>query len=178
MKNTLKALVASSAAAFLLIGGAGTLAYWETSDSAGAGDLTAGSLTLTDGTSTGWTLNGVAVADPSAVRVVPGDELAWTGSFVIEATGENLEGDLTVTGADEGGTLAPYVTTTAVDWTVGSRDGATTITSADDGAELEAAVTVDFPFGTSVDNASQGKVLDLTDVAVTLTQTDATPPQV
>jgi alternate signal-mediated exported protein len=170
-----KAVLATSTAAFLLIGGAGSLAYWQTSDTVGAGNVSSGRLALAGGDPGAWRLNGTPVADPTAVRVVPGDQLTWAGSFEIDAVGDNLQGTVGVTGGGSSGGLAAYVGTTAVDWTV---DGAThdpTITAADDGKTLAVDVAVDFPFGSGVDNASQDKVIDLSDVTVTITQTDATP---
>ena len=82
--------------------------------------------------------------------------------------------DNTVSGADEAGGLAPFVETTTT-YTLGGVPSAATIDADDDGAALEVSVVVDFPFGTGVDNASQAQRLDLSDVAVVLEQTDATP---
>lgn len=173
MKNSFKAVLATSAAAFLLVGGAGTLAYWESSDTAAAADITAGTLKLTDPKVGGWKLNGETVADPAAVRVVPGDELDWSGSFVIQASGDNLEGTLTVTGGNEGeGGLSPHVETTT-SWTL---DGAThtgPVTAAHDGDVIAVTIDITFPFGEAVDNTSQALALDLTDISVNLKQTEA-----
>ncbi len=175
MKPIIKAAVATSAGAFLLLGGAGSLAYWQSTDDIDTGSVSAGRLALTNATAGAWELNGSPIADVSAVRVVPGDELAWDGAFDIAAIGDNVKGVLAVSGATAGGSLAPYVDVTAVAWTVDGQTHSTTVTNADDGKALAVALTVDFPFGSTVDNASQGQVLDLTDVAVTLTQADATP---
>jgi alternate signal-mediated exported protein len=175
MKTVVKAATATTAAVFLLLGGAGTLAYWQSSESMGEGSVSSGRLALTDPTPGRWTLDGTPVADPTAVRIVPGDELAWTGSFVIDASGDHLRGDLAVTGGAATGSLAPYVDATAVTWTLDGQPASGTITSADDGRKLDVSIMVDFPYGTAVDNGSQSKVLDLSSVAVTLTQADATP---
>lgn len=171
MRNSLKALIATSGGAFLLLGGAGSLAYWQSAGSVPAGDLQSGRLALTDAASS-WTLNGVTVADPTAVRVVPGDELAWTGGFLITAQGDNLQAEIAMTGGQSGGTLAPYVTTD-VSWDVAGEPASSPITSADDGKNVDVLINVDFPF--SAGNASQAKTLDVSDVSVTLTQVDATP---
>lgn len=174
INTTAKGALAAAGALVLLAGGAGSLAYWQASDAVSGDDLNSGRLTLVDPQPGGWKLNGATVSDASAVRIVPGDQLVWSGSFEVDAAGDNLQGDVAVTGGGEGGTLAPYVDTTAITYTIGGEQ-ATTITEADDGERLAVEVAVDFPFGTAADNASQDKVLDVSDVSVTVTQTDATP---
>lgn len=176
MKTSTKGAVAAGAAAVLLMGGAGSLAYWTASGTITGGSVTSGHLKLeADDTGT-WELNGSPVSSISTVRIVPGDELVFTGSYTIDAAGDNLQADVAVTGATESGALAAYVDTD-LDYTVDG-NAATSITEANDGDTLEATVTVDFPFGTAADNASNvagGLSLNLANVAVTLTQTDATP---
>jgi alternate signal-mediated exported protein len=175
MKTLVKAALAVSTGAFLLVGGAGSLAYWQSSSTTDAGSVRAGHLALTHPSAGAWRLNGSPVADIAQVRVVPGDALAWTGSFDIAAVGDNVLGTLAVTGATAGGSLAPYVDVTNVTWLVDGVAHASSVTSADDGKPLTVAINVDFPFGASADNGSQDQVLDLSDVAVSLTQADATP---
>jgi alternate signal-mediated exported protein len=172
MNTTTKGALAAVTAAALLLGGAGTLAYWQSDASVTGEDLGSGRLALVDARPGQWRLNSVMVADPSAVRVVPGDRLTWSGSFEVDAEGDKLTGSVAVVGADAGGTLAPYVQTTALEYTVGG-EATTTITDADDGERLDVSIAVDFPFGSEVDNSSQGKVLDVSDVSVTVTQSDA-----
>lgn len=175
MKKSTKGAVAAGAAAVLLMGGAGSLAYWTATGSITGGSVNSGHLKLDADDAGSWELNGNPVSAISTVRIVPGDELVFTGSYTIDAAGDNLQADVAVTGATESGTLAPYVDTTLA-FTV---DGATatSITEANDGDTLEATVTVDFPIGTAANNASNvaGLSITLADVAVTLTQTDATP---
>ena len=48
MKKSTKGAVAAGAAAVLLLGGAGTLAFWNADGTAEGGTLTAGTLELTD----------------------------------------------------------------------------------------------------------------------------------
>lgn len=176
MKKSTKGAVAAGAAAVLLMGGAGTLAYWTADGQIAGGPVTSGHLKLEAADTGTWTLNGDPVSSIGTVRIVPGDELEFTGSYTIDAAGDNLQADVAVTGATESGTLAPFVNT-GLEYTVNGNP-ATSITESNDGDILEAVVEVDFPFGTAADNASNvagGLVLNLADVAVTLTQTDATP---
>lgn len=181
MNRTTKGALAATTAGILLLGGAGSLAYWTGSHTVTGDDFSSGTLALTDAdeAAASWTLNGVAVADPSAVLLVPGDEVALTETYDLAATGDNLQGTMDVTGGVFSGTLADKVTTTA---TVTLEDGTSapiaadeTFTEANDGDGVTVSLTVAFPFGTASDNTSQGMTLDLTDVVVSMTQTDASP---
>lgn len=179
MKKSTKGAIAAGAAAVLLMGGAGTLAYWTADGQIAGGPVTSGHLKLEAADTGTWTLNGGPVSSIGTVRIVPGDELEFTGSYTIDAAGDNLQADVAVTGATESGTLAQFVDT-ELKYTVDGVDGnlVPSITEGNDGDILQAVVTVDFPFGTAADNASNvagGLVLNLADVSVTLTQTDATP---
>lgn len=175
MNKTTKGAVAVGAAAVLLLGGAGSLAYWNATASVDGGQIEAGELTLTPVADTGeWTFNGTTVADPTAVVVVPGDQLEYTGSYTIGAEGDNLQAGVTVAGGAAAGTLAPFLTT-GLAYTIDGTASVATITEDDDGEVLAVDLDISFPFGTAVDNTSQGTTLDLSALAITLTQTDATP---
>ncbi|MBA4609330.1 MULTISPECIES: alternate-type signal peptide domain-containing protein [Aeromicrobium] len=179
MNKSTKGAVAAGAAAVLLLGGAGSLAYWNAEGDVVGGNIEAGTLTLTpSGTAATWTLNGTAVAgnDLSSVLVVPGDTLRYTGTWTIGATGDNLQADVDFTGLDGTASVADKMTVTDT-YTLDAAPLAAgaEITDANDGDVLGATVVVDFPFGTTVDNTSQGMTLDLTEGNITLTQSDATP---
>jgi len=175
MKKTTKGAFAAGTAAVLLLGGTGTLAYWNATDTNDPGAIGSGRLALLNETGV-WQLNGGVVADPTAVVLVPGDEVSFAGSYEIDAAGDNLQATVSVTGASEAGTLASHVTTTSTFTLDGVElTGAEVVTEEDDGELLAVAIDIDFPFGTVVDNTSQGLALDLTQIAVVLTQTDATP---
>jgi alternate signal-mediated exported protein len=170
MQKTTKSAVAAAAAGLLLVGGAGSLAYWNATGSVNGGGIQSGKLALINPGPQTWTLNGKPMTGDS---IVPGDELVMTGSFEIEAVGEDLQAAVGVSGASATGGLGPFVQT----FIQATIDGkvVTEVTSADDGKQLQVAATIDFPFGAAVDNTSQAKKLDVSDVAITLTQTDATP---
>lgn len=184
MNKSTKGAVAAGAAAVLLLGGAGSLAYWNAEGTVGAGEITAGNLTLTASGTPTWTLNGVALTtanDLSSVTVVPGDELLYTGSWTIGATGDNLEALVDFTGLEETASVAGKMTVTDT-YTIATPPGAgvtladgAEITDDNDGDVINATVVVDFPFGTVADNTSQNMTLDLTAGGITLTQQDATP---
>jgi alternate signal-mediated exported protein len=175
MNKTTRGALAGGAAALLLLGGAGTLAFWNATDTNDPGAIGSGRLALLAETGV-WKLNGGVVEDPTAVLLVPGDEVTFDGTYVIDAGGDNLQATVSVTGAAEAGTLAGHVSTTSEFTLAGTAlAGSEVITELDDGDMLGVAIDVDFPFGTTVDNTSQGKTLDLSQIAVVLTQTDATP---
>jgi len=105
MNKLVKGSIAGAAGIILLMGGAGSLAYWNDSATAGPGagsnSITAGTLTVTAVNSGSWTKGfynaagtvvtaPAAVASLAAVRVVPGNRLVYTQSFDLVATGDDL----------------------------------------------------------------------------------------
>lgn len=90
MHRSTKGALAAAAAGALLLGGAGTLAYWSGSDAVPGGAFTSGYLQLTDtdcATAT-WKLDGGA--DYTTQRIVPGDTLTKTCSFAIDGVGDHM----------------------------------------------------------------------------------------
>jgi alternate signal-mediated exported protein len=185
MKNTTKGALAATAATALLLGGAGSLAYWSDSVTIGGGTITAGHISLDDTTGAGddcstasWTLdNGEVVAgavftpgpasDAGESRLVPGDVITKVCTFNVNALGEHLRATLGTTGGASTGDLTAEVTTSAV-FTIGGAT-VTTITEANNNAELKATITLTFN-GPAATNASQDDELDLSDYTVSLTQ--------
>lgn len=181
MKKSTKGALAAGTAAFLLLGGGGTLAYWTATADVEAGAITAGSLTITSPScGANWTDSGgnVAVA-------VPGDELTKTCTFVVNGTGDNLEAlltysvpDITTSAYNTAETTAGEKATLGVTWTWND-DSAITgnkITSADSGKTVKAVLALNIPYGTE-DNATQLKnIVSATDkVTLTATQQDPNP---
>jgi alternate signal-mediated exported protein len=84
-----KAAIATGIAAVLLLGGAGTIAYWTGTGSATGTAVTSGELTVTGGTCAAWTYaasdGGGAITD-----VVPGDTLQTVCSITVSGTGDHL----------------------------------------------------------------------------------------
>lgn len=189
MNKTIKGAGAAVAAGVLLFGGAGSLAFWSASESVAGGSISSGELKLTETSCDAtWSLNGGTYTDPVAddpgttevdetdagTLIVPGDTLTKSCSYTIEAAGENLSADLTVTAPAESGAagLTEEVDTSGA-FTVNGAT-ATTITEENDGQPLVATITVDFPFGVE-DNGSQDLTAALDAYTVTATQTNATP---
>jgi alternate signal-mediated exported protein len=127
MNKLVKGAIAGAAGIVLLMGGAGSLAYWNDSASAGPGggsnSITAGTLTIAAANTGSWTkglynnagtqtVAPAAVATLSAVRIVPGNRLVYTQSFNLNATGD----DLFFTISNTAGTVvAPTPSPTAAD---------------------------------------------------------------
>lgn len=178
MNKSTKGALAAAAAAVLLLGGAGSLAYWTADESVPGGTLTAGAISLSaPDCGTGWLLEGEAF-NPATGLIVPGDSLRKVCTLTLTATGEHIAGTLTlddtaITG--EPGLVGELVA--SADFTVD-----TVAASAFDGAgtyAIEATITVDFPYGTvstpdpvtGASNASQNDVAILDDLNIVAVQT-------
>ncbi|WP_332666443.1 alternate-type signal peptide domain-containing protein [Aeromicrobium sp.] len=188
MKRSTKGALAASAAGILLLGGAGSLAFWTADGDANGGSITAGTLTLTDGTcDAAWTYAaGSAGAGNTVALFVPGDVVTKQCTFTVGATGDNLTAEVDAPASVEY-TSAP--TGTSLSLTAASTFAITgdpagralldgdTITSADGGETITATFQVTIPFGTDETGApiingndTQGITATLDALTVTLTQ--------
>lgn len=177
MDTTLKGALAAGAAAVLLVGGAGTLAFWDDEETVTGTAISSGELKLGEPVCGAWQLNGAGAF--TTQLIVPGDQLTRTCTVDLIAAGENLEADLVLTSPDLGTSngLVDELDATA-EFTVDGV-GATSVTEADDGGptvtdEIGVEVTVDLDF-TDATNASQDLTATLAALTLSLTQSDATP---
>ena len=169
MNKTTKGSLAAGAAAVLLLGGAGSLAYWTGEANVNGGSITAGTLSLvSDGPCDGWThvsdatAAGDSIGEPVTL-FVPGDIVTNTCTFTVGATGDNLEALISATDAEftavDGNslTLVP-ATTYEIAKGAASRavDTDDTITSVDDGAVITATIDVTIPFGSEGNGSDVG----------------------
>lgn len=178
MNKTAKGALAASAAGALLLGGAGSLAYWNsTQDVTGAG-ISSGHLKLVDPQcGNGWILDGGATY--TTQLLVPGDTLTKVCSFTVDASGAHLTADFDVTAPnihgdqpllDELGVTATY--------TVNGDDVTPPGVAVADNDVVEATIVVTWPYGTAVDNDSNvvtGLSATLDTITVTATQHHAVP---
>lgn len=165
MKNSTKGALAASAAGVLLLGGAGSLAYWTANGSAEGGDITSGELKLTDGTcDDDWVYApGAAGAGTDVALFVPGDKVTKQCTFTLTATGDNLAATIdapsavTYTAPSTATTLSLTADTT---FTIGGAAGTPaaiadggTVTSANNGDTITATFVVTIPKGTDQSGA-------------------------
>lgn len=133
MKKTTKGALAAGAAAALLLGGAGSLAYWTETATVPGSTIESGHLAITGDTcaTAGWKLDDGSDVD-STTRIVPGDQLTKECQFTIEGEGDHLDDViLDITSVSWSGTNA---LTTAL--------GTPTATFSDSGGALTSPATV------------------------------------
>jgi alternate signal-mediated exported protein len=185
MNKLTKGAIAAAAGVILLMGGAGTLASWNSSSAAGTSQtVTAGQLALTStGTGTWKNAAGTTIT-PSTYRIVPGDTLTYTQTYNVAASGDNLFFTVAATpgvvsnAAGAANLALSQQVTSAASYSV-TGNGITPATSANTykvGAGTTAStvvvtMTLAFPYGSTVDNSAQLGVIALGAGAITLTQT-------
>jgi alternate signal-mediated exported protein len=172
MKKSLKGALAAGAAAVLLLGGAGTLAYWNNTQTVGGGDFASGSLTLTPlNACDTWNLDtgepGGQPFDPATGTLVPGDTVSKVCTFTIDAVGDHLRATVVANPGTNTGALIPSLTIAATGLEVGGA-AVTEITEADDAQTL--TVTVSATFDSAADNTTQNLDGTLDDIDIVATQ--------
>ena len=172
MDNPLKGAIALSAAALLLLGGAGAYALRSDSLDRQRSAIVAGQLRFSDTIPGVWA--DASSGTPEAIRdiddfsVSPGDVLTYTLSSTVRARGDNLAATLK---ADPSSiTDNPYLLSDVDVTTEVSVDGSQTsaITGADSGKPVEVVVTLAFGRG-SLDSGELA-ALDLSGLTLTLEQ--------
>lgn len=165
MRHPIKAALAATAGGALLLGGAGSLAYWSDGETDGPHTITSGRLDLSAPVCTdGWTDGTATNLDLSAFRIVPGDTLTRSCDFTVDVAGDNLLTELAFTKpALDANTLAgelDYSATYALNGGVAADlapydNLAPAIENLSDGDVITVEYTVDLPFQVGVvDNDS------------------------
>jgi alternate signal-mediated exported protein len=199
MNKLVKGAIATAAGAILLMGGAGTFAFWNSSVNLGNQTIVAGQLKVADATPTDgtWTVqkNGagaqLAIANIANFKTSPGDVLTYTKNVQVTATGDNLTAVLSlaagsITGTTTGTadtTLAGYLTKTAAinltplptGFTAGSVAGTYNVTPGAAGIvnqTVPISVVITFPKNTTAgfENGTMLGSVSLNNLAVTLAQ--------
>jgi alternate signal-mediated exported protein len=182
MNKLIKGSIAGAAGIALLLGGAGTLAFWNDDAVITGATITAGNLDIapaaTPGAGDGWK-NSKGAVTIANYRVVPGDVLTYTQSFDVTATGDNL----VATAALAPTAIKPVATTKPADvalagaltssakFKVGTVE-TTTVTPTGGKQTIVVTTTITFPNGTAAaDNAAKLGAVNLADFTITLTQT-------
>lgn len=166
MNKLTKAAIAGAAGIALLLGGAGSLALWNATDSVDAGSINTGTLELSapDGT---W--------NSAPLKWVPGDSYVYSTTATVTAVGDHIKGTLSVDPATITGDatlIADLDVTLAV--TGGLPAG---VTDNGDGTydfvvagTYVLPVTVTVEFDSTSGNLTQGKTVDLTGLALRVDQ--------
>jgi alternate signal-mediated exported protein len=157
MNKLTKAAIAGAAGIALLLGGAGSLAYWNAADTVNAGSISTGTLELsaTDGT---W--------NTAPALWVPGDSYTYSATVSVTASGDNIKGTLSIdtsgiTDDDElldDIALSLNVTGSLPGGVTANGDGTYDIVGA---GTYSLDVTVTAAFDPDSGNDTQGKSLDL-----------------
>lgn len=186
MNKTTKGALAASTAAVLLLGGAGSLAYWTDNDVVQPGSFASGEIKLTNGTcATSWTYApGNAKAGSVVTAIVPGDKITKTCTFTVLAKGDNLSATPTLpavipvrkTSSDPG--TSTLDATAAATYTTTSGFTAGKLTPSNNNDTLSAAITVSFPYGdatTKNANDTQNLIATVDALTVSLVQDNPNP---
>jgi len=174
MKKTTKGAFAAGTAAVLLMGGAGTLAYWTDNDTVGGATITSGHLTLDASAcqgNTGWQLDGGTAFDPSADTLIPGDTLTKTCNAVVNVKGTHFATvDIQATGPN-GALAAPWDELTVAATVSGSPTGANGVAVNQGANNVPVSITVTWPYGSVADNDLNGDLSKvLQDIVITAVQ--------
>ncbi|WP_456694628.1 alternate-type signal peptide domain-containing protein [Aeromicrobium sp. P5_D10] len=163
MKKSTKGVFAATAAGVLLLGGAGSLAYWSDSKDGDAGAIASGTLTLSAVTCDAAWKEGLA----TITTIVPGDTITKECAATLTLTGDHI-----------GATVALDPTSVAtveaafngeVDITSTLTEPAAPIT---DPGVHDVTVTLSAAFaGAAATNDSQGVTQTLDGIELTATQT-------
>ncbi|WP_040166408.1 alternate-type signal peptide domain-containing protein [Microbacterium gorillae] len=198
MKKVTKGAIAAGAAVALLLGTGGTFALWNDTVNVGSASvITAGNLALSQTTAPAWQIkhtsgSATAVADINAVRIVPGDQLIYTGAYTVTAQGQNLAFRAQVTpGAVTAATAANPAdaklaellvqgATYTIDGVTGDTATIQHKSNTSGTYPVTISVTLTWPLGdvasAPADNAAKLGAVNLSQFAVSVTQVDGTTP--
>lgn len=182
MKKTTKGALAAGAAGVLLLGGAGTLAYWTDDATIDGTDINSGNLKLTGADcGDGWILDAGLPSEAvyaGTELLVPGDTLTQECTYTVSAEGDHLEAEFDVelgAGLTGAAGLVDELDVSGTSFSV----GATSVTPGTpvevaDGDTVTATISVEWPYGSEDNDANDvaGLTAALADIAVTVTQVD------
>lgn len=172
MNKLVKGAVAGAAGIALLMGGAGTLAYWNSSANIADTTITSGTLLLSASNGT-WS--------GSPTRIVPGATITYTSNVSITAEGTNLYSTFALDQSTITGDAALLANTTKV-VSLGTVTGGTltahatiantyNVVQTTPGTPITVPVTVTVTFPTTVaGTTAQTQSMDLSNLGFTLVQ--------
>lgn len=176
MERLTKAAIATGAAAALLLGGAGTMAYWTADGTATGTSLASGTFDLADGTCAGWTYSEES-GGGAVTAIVPGDTVVTSCAFDVTATGDHIAiGSVTVSDpvwVETNGLVTELGAATVESTTLNGTEFTAPVAAAT-GDAIEVGVAVEFA-GEPATNVSQGLTATLDTITVTLEQGNVVP---
>lgn len=189
MNRFTKGSIAIGAAAVLLLGGAGSLAYWQQTETidGDAQSFRTGQLFMVPSTES-WTVNGVTESrdDVASWNAVPGTSVSYTRTYDVNTLGENLYATF---GASLGGvTATPRTDSSAEPQNFGdvitpsvqiSGSGVEYTTTSNvvnitEPGEVTVTITLNWPYGEAdPTNTTEFQTISMADTIITLTQVPA-----
>ncbi|MCS5715513.1 alternate-type signal peptide domain-containing protein [Herbiconiux sp. CPCC 205716] len=191
MNKLTKGAIAAAAGVVLLLGGAGTFAFWNSSAQVAGGTITAGNLAVSNADGPGsWTDQNGAAVNIATYKIVPGDTLTYTDTLSVVAVGDNLVATLgilpgTIAAASSSNpadvALAAYLNAGATNTLTASGTGISgtgptyTVTAGAAGVSQNVTATVKLKFPNvntaGAENAAKLGAVNLSNLTLTLTQT-------
>jgi alternate signal-mediated exported protein len=175
MKKTTKGVLAASAAGTLLLGGAGSFAFWQATSTVSGSQLQSGSISLsapdcsTALGSHGWQLDNGDPYVAGTTKIVPGDTISKVCDMTLTLVGDHIGADLSIDATNITGDadLSSELTSSAT-FVV---DGSPYAPITDPGTHtVRATLSVGFD-GPGATNASQNGTVDFDAITVTADQT-------
>jgi alternate signal-mediated exported protein len=170
MKNSLliKGTAALAVGAGLLLGGGGTLAWWNAADAAAPGTVVAGDLNVAKAGPGVWKDRAGNTITIASYKVVPGDKLTFTQDLDVTLEGDKMAATLTASGVEpvNGFTSANVVVTDPVLKGANNQVIANPLTNSQD---VTATITFEFK-STTEDRDNSSANYNLGNVSFTLQQ--------
>ena len=179
MKKSMKGTIAIAAGIALLLGGGGSLAYWQGTASTDSATIQTGELSVALTSGATWQVKrGSTTTDITSslasFKMVPGDQVIYTVPFQTKANGTNLTASGTVNWGGYASVPAHLTSTAAGTYNSAAISG-TSFTVASGTANGHLVFTLTWPFGANATNdtaaATMNQSWNLGATTVTVTQT-------
>ncbi len=185
MKKSMKGTIAIAAGIALLLGGGGSLAYWQGTASTSSATIQTGELSVSLTSGATWQVKRGATTTPianiSTFKMVPGDQVIYTVPFQTVAAGTNLTAGGTIAWGGYS-SIPAHLTSTATGTYNSTAISGTTFTVVPNATANGSLVfTLTWPFGANATNdtaaatMNQNWNLGATTVTVTQNLNGATP---